>query len=138
MEICYSNNATVGLNCEGNLTGPTLKDSNNKTLCVKSFIRLLSQVPGFQKSCRAFLFGDSMAEKFESIGNIMSRQFAQEIIPRGESFLEDRFWEMMRKTERGLDGAIQQFEIGECRVDAIVDCNGKAVVVELDGAAFHK
>lgn len=55
----------------------------------------------------------------------------------GDSVLEERFWEMMRQTRGGLTGAIDQFQIGPHRVDAIVVCDGKAVVIELDGKAFH-
>lgn len=56
---------------------------------------------------------------------------------RGDSVLEERFWHMLRKTELQWHGAAQQVPIGRYRVDALIDCDGKAVVVELDGKRFH-
>lgn len=57
---------------------------------------------------------------------------------RGDSVLEDAFWHMLRKTDLGWHAAIDQFEIGRYRVDCLMDCNGKLVVVELDGKAYHR
>lgn len=56
---------------------------------------------------------------------------------RGDSVLERQFWHMMRKTELGWHGAADQLQIGKYRVDAIMDCDGESVVVELDGKRFH-
>jgi hypothetical protein len=58
-------------------------------------------------------------------------------IERGDSVLERRFWHMLRKTEGAWHGAIDQFQIGKFRVDCLIDCDGKAVVIELDGKAYH-
>lgn len=55
----------------------------------------------------------------------------------GDSVLEKQFWHFLSKTRGGLHGAIDQFPIGRYRVDCLIDCNGKAVVVELDGKAYH-
>lgn len=78
-----------------------------------------------------------MVKPMESLSDIIQRQANRGILPEGESVLEDRFWEMMRKTNLGLEGAKPQFEIGRFRVDAIVDCSGKSVVIELDGKQWH-
>lgn len=56
---------------------------------------------------------------------------------RGDSVLEERFWHMLRKTELGLHGTAQQVPIGRYRVDGLIDCDGQAVVIELDGKRFH-
>jgi hypothetical protein len=57
---------------------------------------------------------------------------------RGDSILEQHFWHYLRKTEMGWHGAIDQFEIGQFRVDCLIDCGGQTVVVELDGKRYHK
>jgi very-short-patch-repair endonuclease len=74
---------------------------------------------------------------FESINEIMSRQFGEKIIPESESILEERFWEHIRKTKDGLKGSKSQFQIGNFRVDAIFAYKARAIVVELDGRHFH-
>jgi very-short-patch-repair endonuclease len=56
---------------------------------------------------------------------------------RGDSVLEEMFWHMIRKTSASTHASIDQFQIGRYRVDSIFDCDGKAVVVELDGKQFH-
>jgi very-short-patch-repair endonuclease len=56
---------------------------------------------------------------------------------RGDSPLEELFWHRLSGTEQGWQGAIDQFEIGNYRADAILDINGHAVIVELDGKAYH-
>lgn len=55
----------------------------------------------------------------------------------GDSVLEERFWHMMLKTSGGFHGSADQFQIGRYRVDAIFDCGGEVVVIELDGKAYH-
>lgn len=57
---------------------------------------------------------------------------------RGDSYLEERFWSLIDETQGGREGSLDQFEIGEYRVDSIFLVPQGAVVVELDGAAFHR
>lgn len=56
---------------------------------------------------------------------------------RGDSVLEKRFWAAMNKTRKTWHGAVDQFPIGRFRVDCLIDCDGKLVVVELDGKTYH-
>ena len=56
---------------------------------------------------------------------------------RGDSVLEQMYWHMLRKSEKGWHGAVDQFQIGAFRVDCLINCDGKLVVVELDGAKYH-
>lgn len=56
---------------------------------------------------------------------------------RGDSVLEQKFWDRAKKTDGGWHGATDQLPIGPYRVDAIFDCGGEAVVIELDGKAYH-
>lgn len=55
-----------------------------------------------------------------------------------ESVLECDFWYYIRKTNAMERNAARQWQVGRYRVDAIFNCDGKTVVVELDGAEFHK
>lgn len=57
---------------------------------------------------------------------------------RGDSVLEARFWGMLGATRSRWQNADQQVQFGPYRVDAVVDCDGQRVVIETDGAAFHK
>lgn len=57
---------------------------------------------------------------------------------RGDSVLEKEFWYRLGKTYHRWHGAIDQFQLELCRVDCLIDCDGRSVVVELDGKAFHK
>lgn len=56
---------------------------------------------------------------------------------RGDSVLEEQFWQMLLRSKEGWALALDQFQIGRHRVDVIADCDGEAVVIELDGEAFH-
>lgn len=78
---------------------------------------------------------------------------------RCESPLEVRFWNYMQRTTRfgcqsretydvldwmlrvaqhdTLKGCRSQVEIAGFRVDALIDCDGEKIVVELDGQSFH-
>jgi hypothetical protein len=56
---------------------------------------------------------------------------------RGDSVLERSFWHNLLKTEKVWHGSIDQLQIGQFRVDVAIDCDGKSVVVEMDGAAYH-
>lgn len=54
-----------------------------------------------------------------------------------DSVLEEDFWWFLAGTNLGHAGAESQARIGRYRVDALIDCDGDKVVVELDGKAFH-
>jgi very-short-patch-repair endonuclease len=56
---------------------------------------------------------------------------------RGDSVLEEQFWQMLLRSEEGWNLSLDQFQIGRYRVDAIFAIGDQAVVIELDGAAFH-
>lgn len=58
-------------------------------------------------------------------------------LPKSESVLEDLFWHYVRYTQGGIENCVSQFPIGQFRVDALFDCDGVAVVVELDGKEYH-
>lgn len=62
---------------------------------------------------------------------------ALEYIDKGDSVLEEKFWQFFAMTEKRWHGATDQFKIGRYRVDAIFDCDGKSLVVELDGKQWH-
>lgn len=58
---------------------------------------------------------------------------------RGDSYLEERFWSLIDSTVKGQGDSLDQFEIGQYRVDAIfLVSNNHAVVIELDGNEFHR
>lgn len=54
-----------------------------------------------------------------------------------ESLLECQFWYYVRKTAAMERKAARQVKVGRYRVDSLFDCDGKSVVVELDGKQFH-
>lgn len=54
-----------------------------------------------------------------------------------ESVLECAFWYWLRKTKLAERGAHRQVQVGRYRVDAMVECDGANVVVELDGKMWH-
>lgn len=70
-------------------------------------------------------------------GGICTRCLFQSYEPRGDSVLEQSFWRWIKGSAGSWHGAIDQFQIGKYRVDAIFDCDGEAVVIELDGKAYH-
>lgn len=129
MILCYSFNATSAPDYLGNLTEVTLKDSNRKTLCVKSFVSWCRNFGTIESTAGRFLFGDRMEE--------MDLRLPQHVIGPSESVLEDLFWHYVRGTQGGHHNCISQFPIGPFRVDAIFDCDGTAVVIELDGKEYH-
>lgn len=57
---------------------------------------------------------------------------------RGDSVLEQAFWRELHRTPGGWHRAIDQFRVGFFRADCLIECDGKYVVIELDGKAFHK
>lgn len=57
---------------------------------------------------------------------------------RGDSALEERFWSMVDETDGGRKDSLDQFEIGNYRVDSIFLVPQGAVVIELDGAQYHR
>lgn len=74
---------------------------------------------------------------FETWTDIMDRLGDGGGFEQGESVLEERFWDLMNRTAERHRGAKPQFQIDRFRVDSIVDCDGHAVVVELDGERYH-
>jgi hypothetical protein len=56
---------------------------------------------------------------------------------RGDSVLERSFWHNFLKTEKVWHGSVDQLPIEGYRVDAAIDCGGRSVIVEMDGAAYH-
>lgn len=55
-----------------------------------------------------------------------------------ESVLECEFWYWVRKTPDIERNAQRQVSISRFRVDSLFECDGKKVVVELDGKRWHK
>lgn len=55
-----------------------------------------------------------------------------------ESPIECKFWRMMQKTDLVERGCKRQAWIGRRRVDALCECDGERIAVELDGKDWHK
>lgn len=75
--------------------------------------------------------------ELEKIGNAFGRAVDSNAV-ESESVLEAKFWEFVSRTDKGLAGSRSQLEIGPYRTDSIFDCDGEAVVVELDGTRYHQ
>lgn len=86
-----------------------------------------------------------MSELFSNVVSEIIKQFKDDTVcscvgnfgVRGDSVLEQQFWHMLLKTKINWHGAAEQFQIGRHRVDSIIDCDGQAVVIELDGKKWH-
>lgn len=83
-------------------------------------------------------FKDALFSVVLKLGNSKLRVPTPVEASRGDSHLEERFWDLIDETEGGRKDSLDQFEIGKHRVDSIFLVPQGAVVIELDGAEYHR